>query len=496
MSRFQLFSRRDFIKLMSAATATMAISRWQKVQGAGGELPIPTLLTGTETNGVMVYDLTMQTGTTQLLNTGSATPTYGYNGSILGPVLQMRVGDNIQVNVTNNLGMQTTTHWHGLHLPAEMDGSPHQIIENGATWSPTFTMLNRPSTCWYHPHLHGETGEQVFMGLAGLLYVTDDASEALAIPKTYGVDDIPLTVQDRDFNPNNTFDLGGAFRKGLRIMVNGEISPNLTTHAQMIRFRLHNGSNARLYNFGFSDNRSFSQIASEGGFLEAPVSMNRLFLTPGERAEIVVDFSADENESLALMSYSSELSPAIIGGFDALDASDFTVLTIDVDAATIIPTPVTSLPTSLTAIVRIAENEAINAANPRQYELQNGARINNVKMDINRIDQVVELDTIEVWEISNVSAVGHPFHIHDDTFQILSRNGVAPAANEMGWKDTVFVSPMETVKIIRPFVDFSDPVIPYMFHCHLLEHEDAGMMGQFTVINASTKIYLPTILNE
>lgn len=494
MYTFDRYSRRDFLKAVGSATVALYLARLPlSVRGEGGALPIPPMLTGADVNGAKVFDLTMQTGTTQLINGGNATPTWGYNGSILGPTLQMRYGDEILVNVTNNLGEATTTHWHGLHLPAIMDGGPHQSIENGATWSPSFTMLNRASTCWYHPHHHGSTGEQVYRGLAGLIYITDDESDALALPQTYGVDDIPLVVQDRKFLPNNEFDLGGATRKGDNIMVNGEITPVLTTHAQMIRLRLHNGSNARLYNFGFSDNRNFSQIASEGGFLEESVSMTRLFLSPGERAEIVVDFSGDLNGTVDLQSYSSELPANIFGGRDALDTSDFHIMTINIGAATTDPAPITTLPVTLTSITRIAENEAVNAASPRIFELQNGHQINNLKMDMDRIDQVIDLDTIEIWEISNTSGLGHPFHIHDDTFQILSRDGVEPPANELGWKDTVFVAPGETVKVIRPFVDFADSANPYMFHCHLLEHEDDGMMGQFTVVSSST-VYLPIIV--
>ena len=175
---------------------------------------IPPTLTGTVVGGKVTYDLNMQQGMTEFLP-GLRTATLGYNGNYLGPTLIMNKGDEVVLNVTNNLGgPHTTTHWHGFHLFAIMDGGPHQEILSGVTWSPTFTILNRASTYWYHPHLHpvenkqrnpNGTSGQVFRGLAGMIIVRDEESEQLDLPREYGVDDIPLIIQDRSFNEDGSF---------------------------------------------------------------------------------------------------------------------------------------------------------------------------------------------------------------------------------------------------------------------------------------------------
>ena len=482
--------------------------------------PIPPTMTGTVVDGKITYDLTMQHGMTEFLP-GAAIRTLGYNGNLLGPTLVMNKGDEVRINVTNNLGgPPTTTHWHGFHVPAIMDGGPHQEILAGETWSPTFTIMNRAGTYWYHPHPHpaadkqgnpNGTSGQVFRGLADMIIVRDEISERLDLPKHYGVDDIPLIIQDRSFNEDGSLlefpirrthpKLGPEFgpvvwpfRKGDKFLVNGVISPLLETHAQMIRFRILNASNNRIYNLGFSDNRTFYQVASDGGLLEAPVPLKRLIVAPSERVEIVVDFGNDENTSVWLMSYASELGNTYVPDTlaDDYDRNDFDIFTIAVGAPT--RNPVTTLPTSLTRIDRIPSEDAVNSDSPRLFELSPGRlelipvgdpptldttfTINGKAFDLGRIDEVIQLGDTEIWEITNTTGQAHPMHVHGDSFQILSRNGsfenVPP--NERGWKDSVIVKPGETVLIIKRFEDFADPVNPFMFHCHILDHEDGGMM--------------------
>ena len=506
--------------LLLAATAT-------PTPGASAQaFHIPPVMTGTLVDGKMTYDLLMQPGMTEFLP-GALTPTLGYNGNYLGPTLVMYKGDEVRINVTNNLGgPHTTTHWHGFHVPAKWDGGPHQEIWNGETWSPTFTVLNRASTYWYHPHLHpvdnkqrnpNGTSGQVFRGLAGMIIVRDEESEQLVLPNQYGVDDIPLIIQDRSFNEDGSFlefpmrqthpklgpDVGPVvwpFRKGDKFLVNGVISPILETHAQMVRFRILNASNNRIYNLGFSDNRTFFQIGSDGGLLEAPVPLERLIIGPSERMEIVVDFGNDENASVQLKSYNSELGNTYVPDqlADEHDRIDFDIFTIAVGSPT--GNPVTTLPASLTRIDRIPWEEAVNADAPRQWELTPGRldvetseeiatldltfTINGKAMDLGRIDGVIQLGDTEIWEIINSTGQAHPMHIHGDSSQILSRNGnfenVPP--NERGWKDSLIVKPGEIVQIIKRFEDFADPDNPYMFHCHILDHEDGGMMAQWTVV--------------
>ena len=343
--------------------------------------------------------------------------------------------------------------------------------------------MNEEATFWYHPHLMNKTAEHVYHGLAGLFIVKDPQSE-LALPDQYGTDDIPLIIQDKIFDADGSFNYPGTRSgvKGDQFLVNGAVTPVFDAPAQFVRFRLLNGSNARIYNFGFSDDRQFHQIGTDGGLLERPVPLTRLRLSTGERAEILVDFSGEENSQVRLVSFSSELDN--INPFwnsNAMDDSAFDIMTIDVKAATANPT--TALPASLASINRLQEGQA---ARTRPFELEMGLSgpmtINGQSMDMNRIDQTIKLNDTEIWEITNNSDMPHPFHVHDIQFLILTRDGSPPAENEAGWKDTVLIMPHETVRIITHFSDFADPDKPYMFHCHILEHKDAGMMGQFVVV--------------
>ncbi len=458
-------------------------------------LPIPEMLVAS------TFNLEMRTGTREFLR-DKTTPTKGYNGDNLGPTLFLRSGSDVSLNVTNNIGVNTTTHWHGMHVPAVMDGGPHQRIDPGAVWSASFPVLNRASTYWYHPHHHAPTGQgvifdptstgyQVYEGLAGVIIVEDDISDALPLPRTYGVDDIPLILQDRrfhddgellhfptDFNPASD----PALRKGGHFLVNGAEAPVLEVGAQVVRLRILNASNARIYNLGFSDNRTFHQVASDGGFLRAPVPLSRLLLAPAERAEILLDLGSDQGTTFKLRSFNSGLGTSMVPFplQDTWDTADFDLLDITVGAAR--SNPVTTIPAGLTTVEAISDSEAINLASARPFELAaNPFGINGQRMDIDVINESIRLGDTEVWEITNPTTQAHPFHVHGDSFQILTRDGFAPPENELGWKDVVLVRPFETVRIVKRFRDYADSTSPYMFHCHILEHEDVGMMGQFVV---------------
>lgn len=456
--------------------------------GQTNALQIPPTLEGP------TYNLNMQVGSTEFIN-GQATETYGFNGDYLGPTLILNKGEAIQMNVTNNIIESTTVHWHGMHVSPQNDGGPHTVIEVGETWQPAFTVLDQATTMWYHPHLHEKTNEHVYRGLAGMIIIRDEEEAALDLPRTYGVDDIPLIIQDRDFNNagNLTFDGMGAGAGGDVMVINGTIDPFLDVSAQVVRFRAINGSGARVYNLGLNDGRTFHQIGSDGGLFEAPVALNRVRLAPGERAELLFDFSGDSGTTLSLMSYASELTNGEPGGTggaggpgaNALDGVDFSFLTINVGASS--ADGVASIPDALITLDRIDESEAtvvrpmvLGGGGPGQPFTINGAT-----MDHDIINEVVELGSTEIWEIENMTNTPHPFHIHDIQFYILDRNGEAPPENEQGRKDVVLVYPRETVRFIGHFGEFADDVVPYMYHCHFLGHEDGGMMGQFLVRNLS-----------
>ena len=306
-----MLKRRQFLKYSTAggiAIATPLASVGSAIANIPSSqfstpLKLPPLLEGRKENGKRIFDLTLQSGLSNFLG-HTPTPTAGINGTFLGPVVQVQRGDNVKLNVANHLFEPSTLHWHGLNLPAVMDGGPHQVIQPSETWSPEFKIHQSASTQWYHSHMYHRTGIQVYYGLAGLFYIEDKSNEGLNLPSRYGIDDIPLVLQDRSFNQDGTFRylssmhdrMSGAM--GQFMLTNGTSYPVFKIQKQLTRFRILNGSNARIYNLEFSDQRQFLQIASDGGLLESPVPMTSAILAPGERVEILVEFSINEDVML------------------------------------------------------------------------------------------------------------------------------------------------------------------------------------------------------
>jgi FtsP/CotA-like multicopper oxidase with cupredoxin domain len=460
---------------------------------AQNPLLIPSTLSGTN------IELTLQNGTHQFYS-GVNTTTMGANGNILGPTLILNQGDFVDFTVNNQIADITTIHWHGMHVSPENDGGPHTTIDPNTTWSPSFTILDKAATYWYHPHLHEKTNEHVSKGIAGFIIVRDDEEAALNLPRDYGVDDFPLVIQTKDFDANNEIVVPS--NSDDIVMVNATIDAALTVPEQVVRFRLLNGSSMRVFNVGLSDNRTFYQIASDGGLLSNNVPLTRLQLGPGERAEILVNFTGLNGQTVNLKSFASEFSNGIYGatnpgrgsgmvldGYNPnpLNGSDFDIMQFNVGAST--ESPVQTIANSLAIATPIPESSAnvsrtitMSPVTMGSDQLNGDFYLNDRLFDINVINETVELDETEIWSIYNDSGIAHPFHIHDVQFYILDRDGNTPPPNEQGRKDVILVKSQETVRFIAKFEDFSSSV-PYMYHCHMLIHEDGGMMGQFTVSN-------------
>ncbi len=462
---------------------------------------IPDTLSGASIN------LNLQNGQVEFYN-GITTNTIGYNQNILGPTIFLEKGNEVNFNVTNNISETTTVHWHGLHVSSENDGGPHTVIEAGQVWSPSFTVMDNAATYWYHPHLHEHTEEQVTQGAAGFIIVRDDEEAQLELPRKYGEDDFPIVIQSRAFDANKQMMTNTAADNV--IMTNGTLNAFLDAPAQVIRLRLLNGSTERIYNLGFQGNLSFSQIATDGGLLNAPVALTRLRLVPGERAEILLDLSSMQGQTFNLMSFASELpsgnygatNPSAmpmgsIAGYssNALNGNDFNILQVNVVAPT--PDAINSIPTELISNSPYIESNSDVTRNllfqPAQMGptgMLNGPfEINGLGYNMEVINYEIPLNNTEVWELTNQTAIAHPFHIHDVQFYILDINGNPPPANMQGKKDVVLVPPMfGTVRFITKFEDFANEEVPYMYHCHMLSHEDEGMMGQFIVVDNSTAV--------
>jgi FtsP/CotA-like multicopper oxidase with cupredoxin domain len=464
------------------------------------KLTIPPLLEPQLVGEEKVFVLSAEQGETIFLK-GKPTNTAGYNGSYLGPTLRAHQGDNVRIVLTNNLPQPMTTHWHGMHLPAMMDGGPHQEIEPGGVWEPYWKIENEAATLWYHPHVIEQTGTQVYSGLAGLFIIDDENSDSQSLPNEYGVDDLPLIVQDREFQedaelvyaPQRKDDLGHTGMLGDTIIVNGTHAPFVDVPAKQIRLRILNASNARRYNFGFEDGRAFYQIATDGGLLPSPVSRTRMTLAPGERAEVIVDLTG-QIEALTLISDAVYEENEVLRFVKAMlkmerDENEiFKIIELRLQQTTEFSE---TLPQVLNSIEPLP-----SAVRTRRFILNPRNRsINGDVMNHHYINEVVHSGDVEIWEIINLSGTYHPFHIHGVQFQILDRWGKRPADYERGWKDTVLVSNAEIVHVIMRFPEFSDPNTPYMYHCHILEHEDMGMMGQFIVTDGKIslgEIYIRT----
>lgn len=427
-------------------------------------LNIPPILKSDSVKGSDVYySLTVQKGSTSFKK-DKATQTLGYNGSLLGPTIVVQKGQNVHIKATNTLSNPTTLHWHGLEIPSDVDRGPNSPIESGKTANISFTVNQQAATLWYHPHAMGMTAEQVYNGLAGFLLVQDENSSKLALPKTYGRDDIPVVVQDRSFDKNNQFSYKSVYNPdgvtGDTLLVNGTINPYIHVKDGLIRLRLLNGSNSRSYDMKLSDDSSFHQIASDGGFLAAPVKLNQVVLSPGERAEIVLDMSKyKRGDTVKLMD------------------GKIVILTMKMTAGNLKSVP---LPSELNSIESVSAPSAIDKS-ITLLGMNNMVNINGKQFDMGRIDFTATQNKPETWEIYNapdmMGGMLHSFHIHGVQFRILSRNGKTPPANEQGWKDTVALNAGDSVilEVNFPYAGV------FMYHCHNLEHEDNGMMGQIKV---------------
>ena len=492
-------SRRDFIKaggLALAGGAGIVTTRAflaRDDEEALRPLAVPPLLDARKHGQGL--ELEVREGATEFF-AGRLSRTMGYNGSYLGPTLLLYRSDDVQLSVRNSLRYPTTVHWHGLVVPGPLDGGPHQEIAPGAAWRPVLPVRQRAATLFYHSHVHGATAEQVYRGLAGVLLVRDGEEAGLGLPSEYGIDDIPVVIQDREFRDGMLVLPAGMMtlmhgRRGETILANGTRNAMFKAPARRLRLRLVNGSNARVYHLSFDDGRSFEWIATEGGLLPAPVNLRLLALAPGQRAEILVDFTAGGSATLQTAA-DSNLPMGMMGRLtDAGSRDPQNVLVIEAGPP---GQPAPALLTRLSA----ALPEVRQAGRRRRFVLgmgmgpRTGSRgmggggmmggmglmtINARPFEIDRVDESVRLGETEVWEVSG-EVMAHPFHIHGVQFQVLSRAGAPAALQDQGLRDTILVE--EPVELLVQFTQPSERA-PFMYHCHILEHEDNGMMGQFSV---------------
>ncbi|QTX04561.1 multicopper oxidase family protein [Agromyces archimandritae] len=441
-------------------------------------LAIPPLAESwVDADGARVFELEARAGSTEFTD-GVPSETWGFNGPYLGPTLVAERGERVRVEVANALDEPTSVHWHGMHLPAKMDGGPHQAVEPGGEWMPEWEIDQPAATLWYHPHPHGETERHVERGLAGMFLLHDDAERALGLPSEYGVDDVPVIVQDASFDDDGRRGRrpgGFAGALGDDLLVNGTLGPFLDVTSEVTRLRLLNGSTARIYDFAFDDRRTVQLIGTDGGLLEAPVDTEHVRLSPGERAEVLVRMEPGERAVLQ-----SRMSADALGAPEQLAAPNggtdaFDVLELRAGSA------LGAADDAPDRLVDVPDFDPADVAVERDFSL-GGHEIDDREMDMGRIDETVTVGTLERWTVRNEQQLPHSFHVHDVQFRIESIGGQPPPAELAGWKDTIYLAPRTDFRLLMRFDDHADPETPYMYHCHLLQHEDQGMMGQFVVV--------------
>jgi len=462
-----------------AATALPFASRAEAAALATGTLPIPTLLSPTDDNGVDVYTLSMQAGTA-VLRSGLTSTTAGFNGSYLGPVIKVTKGDTVRMDVTNNLSAVSTVHWHGAHVPPSVDGGPQNTINPGATFSPSFTVNQDACTLWFHPHALGTTAAQVASGLAGMLIVDDDSDGAAALPQDYGVNQFPLIVQSVPVNSTGVIQSTTAGLTNTAttfpVIVNGAAAatatPTLSVSENRIRFHVLNASITDLITVTRSDGGTITQVATDAALLPSPTAVTSVRLVAGERAEIVLDVSG-----------TITLQATVTAG-GARGGSGTTAIC---SITTTDTTTRSALPSTLNTITALDTSSATT----RTIALSNSGAVFTVNgvagttmAAMEAAELMTTVGTTEVWTITNATGILHSFHLHDVPFQVLAVNGATPTGTLSGtWKDTIEMPAQSTRKIAMQFTDYFDDTYGYMLHCHNAIHEDEGMMAMLMVMD-------------
>ncbi len=432
-------------------------------------------------------------------------------GSYLGPVIRLRRGQKVRVRFANHLAEDSIVHWHGLDVPEAADGHPRLAVGRGREYVYEFEVTNRAGTYWYHPHPHMRTGAQVYRGLAGVLLVQDDEEDRLALPS--GETELLCVIQDRQFDARNqlvfhggvTMEMVNGFL-GDRVLVNGQPQPTTEVDAAWHRVRLLNGSNARIYKLAWSRDVQMAVIGGDGGLLETPLRRQALTLAPGQRADLLLDLTTLAPDTEVHL----ESQP-----FAEADASRVGMMGMRGGGMRGMMAGRSNVPNGTRLRVMTLRTRARQGAAFRVPERLSsfdavwapriGAPVRRVPLTFRQMtwsldgrtfdmadvapEETVAADSTRIWEFVNLTnpmgtEAAHPIHMHGRQFRVIDRTG-GRAANALragivddGWRDTVLVLPGETVRVQVPFT--RHPGL-YLYHCHILEHEDMGMMRNFRV---------------
>jgi bilirubin oxidase len=448
--------------------------------------------------------------------------------TILGPTLRWRYKHMLDPSVLNLLDEVSTCHWHGAHVPQKADGGPYQMIEPDTLWTPEFQVLDKSATMWYHPHAMDLTYKHVQMGLSGIIIVEDPVDDPAdpdddilaaihdILPTNYGVNDFPLIFQTKKFeadaNGQMQIKATGGFKDGYEYMVNGIIDPVLNVPADMVRLRVLNGDGKFSFNFSFGDENGnpgpAQLIATDAGYTDRSYQIAELLMAPGERTEWLLDLRGRQGDVIYVRNNVSTMPDGIIGDGSTTNgySVDRNLLKIVIGPSVGPPSPIIAFPIALHPSEAPDVSEATNTRTKKflkgvfQNSMGDGIfSIDSSLMDMTVVNDVVNLDATEIWTLDNQTDIAHPWHIHDIHFwvtEVIDSNGVALNKNDYpqifaGPKDNVLVQPGWKLSYITTFSDFGTAVLPtnsYMYHCHILPHEDRGMMGTFVVWDGSTDV--------
>lgn len=466
-------SRRQFLYWTAvAATANGLVSRVQ----AGGEevkLPIPPLLESY--HGQPIF-MSLQQTQHAFVRGGHKTRVWSVNGCYPAPTVRVNRGENVKLVYVNKLNEKIAMSVSGLRVPGSLNGGASRLILPGASWSPVLPIRQPAATCWYHVSTPYQMGPHLYNGLLGMWIVNDEISRSLALPNNYGIDDIPLILQDKLFNqlgePRYSPADNSKGYLGDTLLTNGVENPVMQVPRGWIRLRLLNASNARCYQLSLNNQQPLLVIASDQGFLAAPAAVQRCTLAPGERREVLIDMSQVEKVILTA-GEPTPLIERVKGIFQFVGRLKSTnVLTLR-SAALTFATPYT-LPTHL---VPMSSSEP-PTVQTREFHLggdQPG--INRQRWQRDRIDIQSRQGTYENWVF--YTDTPQSLHIEGVIFKILRINGALPMSADRGWKDTVWVE--GKLELLLFFPEPSSATAPFLYYSQALELADRGSMGQLQV---------------
>jgi FtsP/CotA-like multicopper oxidase with cupredoxin domain len=472
-------------------------------------LRVPKQLTGSK------IVLEAKQADVQVLPGKPATSMLTYGGTWPGPTIRRPVGALTRVTVVNHLPDafgETSLHLHGDHHSSADDGQPAtQLIAPGRAKTYTFPLRDggkaeRAAFSFYHDHRMDQTGRNNWYGLQGMFITDDPAERRLGLPT--GAYDVPLLVADRSFdaasqltNPfpkpsdpqtataglNGPYAPPGDATTGSRTLVNGQFQPYAAVGTHRYRLRLLNASPFTSYDFRFTDGRPMVQVGNGSALLPAPVSRTDVLLGPAERADVVVDFGRDLGRSVVLQSVARADNRVGGIGTPATPVMQFRVTHKVADTSRV---PAALVPLAPLAVPGVPTQTFVFALGADPSGLRTRWTINGKPYDHMRVDATVELGSVQRWRLVNTSTITHYIHLHEEAWRTVSRNGLAPPAWEAGFQDVWRLDPGDTVDVAAPVTDYLGL---FLIHCHMLDHEDHGMMSAFNVVKPGTASAVPGV---